>query len=170
MPQFESFYTVPVRPSTNCFPTVRFPVGSIGPFFVVYFDQQTHACACICMVENDEKHLKSWKKYLFMCTRGSCETHEEKQLRLTWASCGLDGKGTFSMIFKRFSMFSTMQRHAQACICRLKYTTILIRFCFGAITSPLVKITSLLVLSKNHKRNFQDSCYSIFEGGVNMFK
>ena len=32
---------------------------------VVYFDQQTHACACIRMVENDEKHWKMMKKYLF---------------------------------------------------------------------------------------------------------
>ena len=26
--------------------------------FVVYFDQRTHACACICMVENNQKHSK----------------------------------------------------------------------------------------------------------------
>ena len=25
---------------------------------VVYFDQQTHACACVRMVEKDEKHEK----------------------------------------------------------------------------------------------------------------
>ena len=39
---------------------------------VVYFDQQTHAYACIHMVENDEKHSKIMKKYLlhhaYCCT------------------------------------------------------------------------------------------------------
>ena len=30
---------------------------------VVYFNQQTHACACIHMVKNNEKHLKITKKY-----------------------------------------------------------------------------------------------------------
>ena len=28
---------------------------------VVYFDQQMHACACVGMVENDQKHLKMIK-------------------------------------------------------------------------------------------------------------
>ena len=36
-----------------------------GFSLVVYFDQQTHACACIRMVENDQKHSKMSKKYLF---------------------------------------------------------------------------------------------------------
>ena len=31
----------------------------------MYFDQQTHACACIHMVENNEKRLKIIKKVLF---------------------------------------------------------------------------------------------------------
>ena len=26
--------------------------------YVVYFDQQTHACACVRIVENDQKHKK----------------------------------------------------------------------------------------------------------------
>ena len=32
---------------------------------VVYFNQQTHACACACMVENDKNRSKIIKKYLF---------------------------------------------------------------------------------------------------------
>ena len=32
---------------------------------VVYFDQRMHACACVHTVENDKKHQKWWKKYLF---------------------------------------------------------------------------------------------------------
>ena len=37
---------------------------------VVYFDQQTHACTCICMVENDKKRLKMIKNILFSsCVR-----------------------------------------------------------------------------------------------------
>ena len=33
--------------------------------FVVYFDQQSHACACVRMVENDHKHKKMMKKVYF---------------------------------------------------------------------------------------------------------
>ena len=43
---------------------------------------------------------------------------------LTWASCAYDEKSTFLIIFKCFSLFSTMWTHAQACICWSKYTTI----------------------------------------------
>ena len=32
----------------------------------MYFNQQTHACACVCIVKNDEKHYKIIKK-LFQC-------------------------------------------------------------------------------------------------------
>ena len=32
---------------------------------VVYFDQRAHACTCVCMVENDLKHLKMNKKVPF---------------------------------------------------------------------------------------------------------
>ena len=32
---------------------------------VVYFNRQTHACACICMVENNERHYKSAKNNFF---------------------------------------------------------------------------------------------------------
>ena len=33
--------------------------------FVVYFDQQMHACACVRIVENDQKHWKMKKKVPF---------------------------------------------------------------------------------------------------------
>ena len=35
---------------------------------VVYFDQRTHACAYVHMVENNEKRLKITKKYFFYRT------------------------------------------------------------------------------------------------------
>ena len=60
---------------------------------VVYFDQQTHACACICMVENDEKHWKMMKKVPFLsCAREahvrSMKKSEEKTKLATsiWVS------------------------------------------------------------------------------------
>ena len=41
-----------------------------GKTIVVYFDQQMHACACISMVENNEKHSKMMKKLPFpSCAR-----------------------------------------------------------------------------------------------------
>ena len=48
---------------------------------VVYFDQQMHACTCVYMVRNNEKRLKIIKKV---------------------------EKSTFLIIFKCFSLFSTM--------------------------------------------------------------
>ena len=46
---------------------------------VVYFGQRTHACACVCMVENNQKHSKMTKKYFFiMNTRGLQEAYVEK--------------------------------------------------------------------------------------------
>ena len=37
---------------------------------VVYFDQGAQVCACICMVKNNEKHLKIMKKGSFLtCVR-----------------------------------------------------------------------------------------------------
>ena len=41
---------------------------------VVYFDQRTHACACVCMVENDQNHCKMSEKVLFSsCVREAYE-------------------------------------------------------------------------------------------------
>ena len=39
--------------------------GLMGNSFVVYFDQRTHACACVRMVENDQNHCKMSEKVLF---------------------------------------------------------------------------------------------------------
>ena len=42
---------------------------SFQAFFIV-FDQKKHACACVCMAENNEKHLKIIQKVLFsICVR-----------------------------------------------------------------------------------------------------
>ena len=106
-----------------------------GLLAVVYFDQRTHASACFHMVENNEKHLKNIKKYFlsvwseqhpsagrssaiscYFCTWAS-QKHDKKHWLLL-------KKSTLLIIFKRFLLFSTMQTHAQACVCRLKYTTL----------------------------------------------
>ena len=52
---------------------------------VVYFDQRTHACACVRMVENDQKHSKMSKKVPFSsCVREAYKRltnkNEEKSL------------------------------------------------------------------------------------------
>ena len=110
---------------------------------VVYFDQQTHTCACVRMVKNDKKAFENEEKVPFLsCARGSCKTHEEKSLlvsdwewlpkagcsfgfllfffmRLTWASCAHDEKGTFFIILD----------HANACTSWSKYTTVGVFFC-----------------------------------------
>ena len=53
----------PTKCATQYRPDID-PSGKVCPC-VVYFDQQTHACACIHMVENDQKHWIIMKKYLF---------------------------------------------------------------------------------------------------------
>ena len=49
----------------------------------MYFDQQMHACACIRMVENDQKDSKSVKSTFFhvyeRLTRGLQEAYEQKR-------------------------------------------------------------------------------------------
>ena len=35
----------------------------VGGLVVVYFDQQTHACTCVLMVENNGKHSKNSIQY-----------------------------------------------------------------------------------------------------------
>ena len=49
---------------------------------VVYFDQRTHACACVHMVKNNIKCLKTIKKVCFLIIRirGSCRAHIEKNV------------------------------------------------------------------------------------------
>ena len=54
---------------------------------VVYFDQRKHACACVRMVENVQKHLKMSKKVPFSsCARDAhvrlTKKNEEKQKKL----------------------------------------------------------------------------------------
>ena len=95
----------------------------------MFFDQQMHACACICMFKNDQKHLKIIKKLPF----SSCipEAHvrltkknEEKSLSVNFFLCFSwfffvsllcafrvhDEKGTLFIIF-------------ECCVCWSKYTT-----------------------------------------------
>ena len=62
-------------------------------------NMQTHAWACIRMVENDEKHSKIMKFFF---------------TSFTWASRTHDDKGTFFMIFECFPSFSTMRMDATA--------------------------------------------------------
>ena len=51
----------------------------IDSMSVVYLDQQAHAWACVCMVENDRKHSKNRVKVPFSaCVR---EAHEEKRIK-----------------------------------------------------------------------------------------
>ena len=54
--------------------------------FVVYFDQQMHACACVRMVENDQKHSKMSKKSIFfiISTRSSRKARQEKQKKIVF--------------------------------------------------------------------------------------
>ena len=61
-------------------------------------------------------HLEFCGFYTFFYMSNACE----------WCKCSLkkDEKDTFVMIFKCFWFFSTMQMHAQACICWSKYTTL----------------------------------------------
>ena len=85
--------------------TSYYSANTNSVLIVVYFDQQTHACACIRMVENDQKPS------FFIES-------------LSWASRVHDEKGTFLLIFECFYRFSTMRTHAQACVRWLKYTTV----------------------------------------------
>ena len=69
------------------------------PIYVVYFDQPTHACACVRMVENDQNHSKMTKKVPFLsCVR---EAYEQKRR-----------KKSFSYDFDRFRPCDCMRKHA----------------------------------------------------------
>ena len=92
---------------------------------VVYFNQRTHACACVCMVENDWKHKKMNQPAF-----GSHSQSLTNKLffafcyeSLSCASLAHEEKHIFLFIFLCFQSFSTMQTHAQACVLWLKYTT-----------------------------------------------
>ena len=71
--------------------------------------------ACLCMGVNGQKQWKTFKN------------HEKSTsflfVRLTWASRAQNKKDTFFMIIEWFSLFSIMWKHAQACSCWSKYTT-----------------------------------------------
>ena len=65
----------------------------------VYFDQPTHACVCICMVKNEEKHKKIMKKEPF-------------------PSCILKahvGRMKKKVLFHDFLMFFIVFDHANEC-------------------------------------------------------
>ena len=72
---------------------------------------RSHACPCVCMVENNRKHSKVMTFFFVFL-----HEHYMSLLYSWW-------KRYFFMIFKCFWSFSTMQTHAQACICWSKYTT-----------------------------------------------
>ena len=66
-PQFEPHLNTMISYFKVCPILLDCPVRQIpSGQGVVHFDQQTHACACVRMVENDEKHKKMMKKYLLV--------------------------------------------------------------------------------------------------------
>ena len=86
------------------------------------------ANACLHMHAHGRKQWKTLENH----EKSTFSIMRTRSSSLTWAFRTHDGKGTFSMIFKCFSSFLTMQTHAQACISWLKYTTLLThRFCFN---------------------------------------
>ena len=84
----------------------------------VYFDQQRHACACICVVKNKENHWKIMKKVLF--SSWAQEAHIKLMLVSDWEWFP---KAGCSYFFNDFPMFFIVFDHAQACVCWSKYTT-----------------------------------------------
>ena len=64
--------------------------------FVVYFDQRTHACACVRMVENDQNHSKMSKRVLFSsCVREAYERltrglRTKTRKKVCWSAIGSD--------------------------------------------------------------------------------
>ena len=76
-----------------------------------------HACACVRMVKNDQKHSKRSKTFFigFLCK-------PYMSLLCAW------WKRYFFTHFQVFWSFSTMQTHAQACFCWSKYTTFVYLF------------------------------------------
>ena len=70
-------------------------------YIVVYFDQRTHACAYIHMVENNEKHLKIIKKVLF--SSYAQETH----VRLTQEQYFFDNFQALFIVFEHVNACSS---------------------------------------------------------------
>ena len=74
----------------------------------MYFEQRTHACACIRMVENDRKHKKMMKKVSFP-RFSSCALHEpliRMMEKVLFSS--------FSNVFYRFQPCERMRKHVFA--------------------------------------------------------
>ena len=122
---------------------------------VVYFDQRTHACVCICMRLHGQKWWKTFENhdkstFFFMHTRGSCKANEEKRPAFgCQPSFGSHSQSLTSKLFSSFFfmslllawwkryffhdfwmfiLFSTMEMHAQACVGWSNYTTIHLRY------------------------------------------
>ena len=74
--------------------------------FVVYFD---HTCACVCMVENDEKHWKMMKKYLFhhVHERHTRGLRRQTKKKVCWSAIGRE-------FFCRFRPSERKQKHVFA--------------------------------------------------------
>ena len=76
----------------NNFFCVFFVCGTFHNIFklgtpVVYFDQRTHACACVRMVENDQNHCKMSEKVPFSsCVREAYErlTNKNEEKSFFW--------------------------------------------------------------------------------------
>ena len=86
---------------------------------VAYFGQQMHACACVCMVENNGKHTKIMKKCLFHHTherlrKGSWRKKFVGQpLGVTPKSWFTPNRWLLIWNFVVFVLFSTWASHVQ---------------------------------------------------------
>ena len=96
-------------------------------WFVVYFDQQTHAFAhafarAFAWSKMIKNIRKSWKKSLFH------HTHERlTKKKVCWSAIESDSQSlvdAFLIIFLCFWSFLTVRTHAQACVRWSKYTTL----------------------------------------------
>ena len=76
---------------------------------VVYFDQQTHACACVRMVENDQKHKKIMKKVPFCsCTPEAHERLTKKNKEKIIMYANLVNFGVFLIVFDHVNACASM--------------------------------------------------------------
>ena len=93
--------------------------------YVVNFDQLTHAN------QNSPGATSFWVStgiWESLLNAKNADFSSCCGMSLTWASHVHDEKSTFLTIFECFSLFSTIQTHAQACVCWLKYTTVVVLF------------------------------------------
>ena len=81
---------------------------------VVYFDQQTHACACVHMVENNEKCLKIINKYFFITgMRDSHKAHAKTGRKMKFISF-FDNFQAFFIVFDHVNACERMRKHSFA--------------------------------------------------------